>query len=200
LFPEENIRRYQKAGADLALLEAFVQNKPAIKLYEQFGYEGYGTSVFYEIDEASLIKARKSVPGVGASGLTIREVEIAAAAGLPIYDHSGPWQTNWQSLKGGRCLIAGQNGVDIAYLPFRSHYSPAGKLVSVVLYPGKVAAEALSAEAIIELLIFRILESCRDGGSARAIHIPAADTLFRSGLERAGFRQTHELLLMNLAI
>ncbi|AHV99552.1 GNAT family N-acetyltransferase [Paenibacillus sabinae] len=195
---EESIRRYREEGVDLATLEVFVQNAPAIALYERCGYVNKGMTRFYELP-AGARPSRDSSLGAAAP-IEVREADVAEVALLPFYRHRGPWQTHWLSLKGDRCLIAEQEGQAAGYLPFRRIYSGTGELSALLIYPCGVAGGRMDAEAIADTLLSRLLSSIPDGTGARAVHIPAADAFFTAVLERAGFVPAHELLYMELAL
>lgn len=196
---EESIRRYREEGVDLATLEVFVQNAPAIALYERCGYVNKGMTRFYE-------RPAGAQPSSGGASLEaavpieVREADVAEASSLTFYRHRGPWQTHWLSLKGGRCLIAEQEGQAAGYLPFRRIYSGTGELSALLIYPCGVAGGRPDTEEIADTLLSRLLSGTPDGTGARAVHIPAADAFFTAALERAGFVPAHELLYMELAL
>ncbi|MHA6531794.1 GNAT family N-acetyltransferase [Paenibacillus sp. BAC0078] len=195
---EENIRRYKVAGAQIVTLEAFVQNKNAIALYEKYGYRGQGTTLLYSLEgELSVPRAYE---GSAAAGLQIRECAAAEAAELPFYDYSGPWQTHWQSLKDGRCLIAEQDGIPAGYIQFRRVYSGTGQLSGIQLYPGKLRDGLPHAGELLHLLLTRVFRFSGSGVSLSAVHVPSSDSLMRGWLERAGFRLGNELLYMQRPI
>ncbi|QQZ62393.1 GNAT family N-acetyltransferase [Paenibacillus sonchi] len=195
---EENIRRYKLAGAQTARLEAFVQNEPAIALYEKHGYRGQGTTLFYALDgEPSFPAAPEQAWGSGEeAGLQIRECAAAEAAVLPFYDYSGPWQTHWPSLKDGRCLIAEQNGAALGYVQFRRGYAGTGQLSGIQLYPGKLRDDLPERGKLIHLLLSRIFSYSGSGVSLSTVHTPAADSGTRGWLEAAGFSVRSELVHM----
>ncbi|QWU16078.1 Acetyltransferase (GNAT) family protein [Paenibacillus sophorae] len=197
LLLEESIRRYREEGVDLATLEVFVQNTPAIALYKRCGYVDKGMTRFYE-----RLPGTKP-PGDGpfeASAIEVREIDVAEAAALPFYRHRGPWQTHWLSLKGGRCLIAEREGQTAGYISFRRIYSGNGQLSVLLIYPCGVVGGCLDAETIAETLLSRLLAGIPEDAGVRAVHIPAADTFFTAPLERAGLVPAHELLYMELAL
>lgn len=195
---EENIRRYTEAGVRIATLEAFVQNKNAIALYEKYGYRGQGTTLIYSLEgELSVPQVDEQSSG---AGLQIRECAAAEAAELPFYDYSGPWQTHWQSLKEGRCLIAEQDGSAIGYIQFRRVYSGSGQLSGIQLYPGKLRDGLPHAGELLHLLLTRVFRFSGSGVTLSAVHVPSSDSLMRDWLERAGFRLSSELLYMQRLI
>ncbi|MNI14750.1 Acetyltransferase (GNAT) family protein [compost metagenome] len=195
---EENIRRYRLAGAKTATLEAFVQNEPAIALYEKYGYRGQGTTLFYALDGGFAVPAEpeQASGDYEETGLQIREGAAAEAAALPFYDYSGPWQTHWPSLKDGRCLIAEQNGAALGYVQFRRVYSGTGQLSGIQLYPGKLREDLPAGGRLIHLLLSRIFSYSGSGVSLSTVHTPSSDDRTRSWLEAAGFSVRSELLHM----
>lgn len=192
---EENIKRYSKAAARIATLEAFVENKPAIALYEKFGYRGVGTTVFYD-HPGEYSVGMEADPVSAEPGLILRETAVAEAAALPIYDYSGPWQTYWHSQKDGRCLIAEREGRILGYVQFRRVYSGAGELNGIHLYPGKLLEGIEDRSVVLSQLLTKVFHAAGEGVSRKAVHIPSSDTAIRSWLERAGFRYSRELLHM----
>ncbi|MFD1776896.1 GNAT family N-acetyltransferase [Paenibacillus rhizophilus] len=198
LLLEESIRRYREEGVDLATLEVFVQNTPAIALYERCGYVNKGMTRFYERPAGTQPPGNAVLEA--APAIEVQEADVAKAAALPFYRHRRPWQTHWLSLKGGRCLIAGQEGQAAGYLPFRRIYSGTGELSALLIYPGSVIGGRLDAEAIADTLLSRLLSGIPEGVGVRAVHIPATGGFFTASLERAGLVPTHELLYMELTL
>ncbi|WP_151733547.1 GNAT family N-acetyltransferase [Paenibacillus tengchongensis] len=193
---EENLALYAKAGVRTACLEAFVQNEKAIALYEKYGYRGAGSTLFYSLEKGL---QSGSVPE-GAARLELRETTAAAAAALPFYDYTAPWQALWPSLPDGRCLLAERDGSIIGYVQFRRQYSAAGELTGIQLYPGKLRdgvpdAREVTAQMLWTVFAHRAAEAGKPPG-LRAVHISSGDLQVREWLEAAGFRLDSELLHM----
>ena len=192
-----NLERYREAGAHQAVLEAMVQNDPAVALYRRFGYAVKERTLFY-----TLPGELRDVPAPRPAGgeTVIREEAVESCAGLGFYRADTPWQAHYLSLKGGRCLIAERSGAPAAYLPLRRLYDGSGHISAIHLYRAGFAQGLQEEERreITAALCAAAVEGYRPGVRLGGNHIGGDDLEMRSWLEAAGLETAHELYVMEL--
>lgn len=192
LLMEESMKAYLEAGVHLATLEAFVQNKGAIKLYEQFGY----------VIKDKLLHMSSNSPvdletesGIDSTLTTITDMPIAASR-LPFYNSAGAWQTQWQSAKGGQSLIVYLGGEPVGYAIFRHNYNPQGELVSIALYQCEVHSDQASSLQIYKYMLGQVFDPGKGDAKKVVINLKESHTELVGVLTEAGFAAEVELVYM----
>lgn len=193
---EASLNTYKIRGVHTAYLEVFAQNEPAIRLYKSCGYVEFERLRIMEAAE----ETDYSVFGSNETGLRSKTGVPAEAGALNFYDHSGPWQTQWQCLKEGQSVILFEDNTPLGYALYRNSFDAAGKHVSVVVTNIGLHPEADNPEAVMKELLRVVLKPETDGLKRYANHVRSTRPLLGNMLEKAGFKTTYELLHMKREI
>lgn len=189
---EASLNTYRTRGVNTALLEVFIQNEPAVRLYKSCGYEEFERLRFMVSSE----KLEVSMFGSDESGFHYKSGVPAEVGALDFYDHSGPWQTHWQSLKGGQSVILSDGEAPIGYALYRNDFDEAGKHVSVVVTNVGVHPDVGNPEDIMRALLRYVMKPEEQGLKRHVNHIRSSRPQLGSILDQAGFTNVFELLHM----
>ncbi|NOU74050.1 GNAT family N-acetyltransferase [Paenibacillus sp. LMG 31458] len=160
---ERNLQLYREQGVDIALLEALIQNKAAIKLYQSVGYgitEQLICLQHTEALDASLLKSNSPSQYVTKRGLP---VEVKR---LSFYRHLSAWQTQWASMKDGECIIVSDEADEVVgYALYKRIFGEDGNLATIALYqcesiPGRADAEDI-LKAVLSEVYAPLSSSCK---------------------------------------
>jgi len=138
------LQMYREKQVDTATLEAITQNERAIKLYRHFGYETVDRLVIFQ-HEGEL-----KFPESGRH-YSIRKVTPHEVGKLDFYQHSTPWQTQWQNLtrnNGEALIVVDHNDAPAAYALYRKLLDAAGAVLGIALFQCQVRPGCSDAEAI----------------------------------------------------
>ncbi|MCM3782174.1 GNAT family N-acetyltransferase [Neobacillus mesonae] len=187
---EYNQALYKAEEVKLATLEAISSNRSAIQLYK-----GQGYSV---IDRLKLLTCNK----LNAIALVpedntydINRCPAAEAAAIPWYQASDVWQAGLQSLRSGECVLAAKENQIVGYGLIRRNYDSTGNVAGITLYRLETAPGDVDEKAVLSAILKEIWQPglvCK----RTAFNIPASKTLQLSLLERLGFDETMEQVLM----
>lgn len=135
---------YREKGATIATLEAIAENKPAINLYQKFGYEIVDRLIFLQ---------HEGTPNISEStgGYSVHPVTPYEVGRLDFYESTTPWQTQWQSLtrnNGQAVIVRNEKESPVAYALYRKRYDDDGALNTISLYQCKLRPDQNNAEAI----------------------------------------------------
>ncbi|MNS10740.1 Acetyltransferase (GNAT) family protein [compost metagenome] len=192
LLMEESMKAYREAGVHQATLEAFVQNKGAIKLYERFGYVIKDKLLHMSSSDPVYLETES---GVDATFTTITDMPIAAS-GLPFYNSAAAWQTQWQSAKGGQSLIVYLGGEPVGYAIYRLGYDPQGKLASIALYQCEAQPEQASIQQIYKYMLGQVFDPGKGNAKKVIVNLRESHTELVKVLLEAGFATEIELVYM----
>jgi GNAT superfamily N-acetyltransferase len=160
---ERNLQLYRDQGVDIALLEALIQNKAAIKLYQSVGYSITEQLICLQHTEAldgSLLQPNSARRYVIKRGMPVE------AKGLSFYRHLSAWQTQWTSMKDGECIIVSDEGDEIvSYALYKRIFGEDGNLATIALYqcesiPGRADAEDI-LKAVLSEVYAPLSSSCK---------------------------------------
>lgn len=160
---ERNLQLYREHGVDIGLLEALIQNKAAIKLYQSVGYgitEQLISLQHTEALDASLMQPNTTSRYVMKRGLPV-EVK-----GLSFYRHLSAWQTQWTSMKDGECIIVSDERDEVVgYVLFKRIFGEDGNLATIALYqcesiPGREDIEDIF-KAVLSDVYAPVSSSCK---------------------------------------
>lgn len=191
---EESLEIYRKKGAERAVLEAVGENKPAIMLYQKYGYHIIDRLISLHYPNA---ERQEQVPFSDRE----RDMEIytyknrvtGEAGGLPIYSSSYSWQNQWQSLQNGGSLLtihdekAGHSAE--GYFLYRTTCDENGQTNAIVLYQGETRSD-LDEETKQRILNDGLHTIFSRGGSGvrrMAINIPESRKVLLQLLRNEGF-------------
>jgi len=139
---------YQRHQVQLALLEAITENRKAISLYEQFGYEVVDRLVFWQydgkLDSRSFAGDEDEYPVKGVTPQHVGE--------LAFYQQMVPWQSLWQSVarnNGAALVVSDSSGLEIGYALYKKNFDDQGKLISIALCQCAANPDRADAEAIV---------------------------------------------------
>jgi ribosomal protein S18 acetylase RimI-like enzyme len=185
---------YRAQGARTALLEAFVQNEGAIRLYRRFGYETFDT-----------VHGMEAADGVDFGGedaadrLRMEARPATALDGLRFAPETPQWQTMRQSAKTGDALVLeGADGRAVGYA-LRRRTPAATTLLQCAVDPALPADEAAAATRRLLRAVFAA--DAADGAEGRrriAYAVPASQPGLRAALAAAGFADKYALAHMRL--
>lgn len=166
---EATLAILEEEKVDTASLEAILENDKAISLYEKMGYE--------VIDQLDYLQLKGALNGsrkhVSCEQYQVIQTVPQKVAELPFYKGMNPWQTQWQSAKGGEAVILTEaDGTEIGYAYFRKGYNPEGEHVSTVLYQCEAADGRADANDIIHCLLSEVFGSLDDEISRIVPNIP----------------------------
>ncbi|WP_088008723.1 GNAT family N-acetyltransferase [Indiicoccus explosivorum] len=185
---ERSLELLREAGAEVATLEAISGNEPAIALYEKTGYRIIDRLQFLHLN--GKIGAESETPADGRTEIKSPE----EASRLPFYRADYPWQTMWQSAKGGEAIIAKNDaGTPVGYVVYRKVTDSGGKHIATVVL--QCEADPAYGEGLA--VIRRLLNEAFDGyaGDIRrvAVNVPVnRSPLTHEALKERGFELTSE--------
>ncbi|MDQ0915155.1 GNAT family N-acetyltransferase [Paenibacillus sp. V4I5] len=160
---ERNLQLYREQGADIALLEALIQNKAAIKLYQSVGY-GI-TEQLISLQHTEALDASLLQPNANSRYVTKRGLPVEVK-GMSFYRHLSAWQTQWASLKDGESIIISDEGDKvIGYALFKRVFREDGNLATIALYqcesiPGREDTEDI-LKAVVSEVYAPVSSSCK---------------------------------------
>jgi len=180
---EATLNIYQKAGVELATLEAISENERAIALYQKFGYE--------IVDELEYLQSQETVPHFLDDATFQVETTVPQQISLlPFYKGRHPWQTQWQSAKDGEALLVkDERGCNIGYAYYRRVFDATGKHEKTVLYQCEADPERNDTEHILRVLFSKIFSAHPDKVVKVVPNVPIAhSSATYSLLKEIGFQ------------
>lgn len=139
---------YKELGIQVATLEAISENKSAISLYQQFGYEVVDRLVFFnhqgELNE-------RAFPELNSQTYSTAQVAPYLVGQLEFYQASAPWQGHWQSLirqNGEALIVSDADGAAVGYALYKKKRDEQGRITEIALHQC-VAIPGADMEAII---------------------------------------------------
>ncbi|USB33006.1 GNAT family N-acetyltransferase [Paenibacillus sp. YPG26] len=192
LLMEESMKAYHEAGVHLATLEAFVQNKGAIKLYEKFGYAVKDKLLHMSSSDPVHLETES---GMDSTLTTMTDMPIAAS-GLSFYNSTAAWQAQWQSAKGGQAIIVYLGGEPVGYAVYRQGYDPQGGLASIALYQCEVRPEQIGAQQIYKYMLGQVFDPGKGNARKVIVNLRASHTELVQVLRETGFAVGVELVYM----
>jgi len=130
---------YKELGIQVATLEAISENKSAISLYQQFGYEVVDHLVFLN-HEGELNERAFSQPN--SQAYSAARVAPYLVGELEFYQESTPWQGHWQSLirhNGEALVVSNADGAAVGYALYKKKRDEQGSEIALhqcVAIPG----------------------------------------------------------------
>ncbi|HZG78928.1 MAG TPA: GNAT family N-acetyltransferase [Paenibacillus sp.] len=183
---------YRAQGVRTALLEAFVQNEGAIRLYRRFGYETF--------DTVHGMEATGDVDFGSAQSATRIEARPASAIdGLRFAPETPQWQTMRQSAKTGEALVLEDAGGRPVCYALRRRTSSATTLLQCAVDPALPAGDAADATRGLLRAVFEG-DSGADARRRVAYAVPASRPGLRAALASAGFADKYALAHMRLPL
>lgn len=154
---------YRQAGVERAVLEAFVQNEPAISLYRKMGYQLVDRLLFLERTDPF---ADRPFAHRLPHRYTLRSVRPHEVGRLPFYRSAAPWQTQWQSAKEGEALIAlDPAGEAVGYALYERVYEESGAIKNISLLQCEARPELAEADEVLRIMLAELFAphdvSCR---------------------------------------
>lgn len=198
LLLSEAIRRAKKHGAERLSLEARTDNDRAVAAYRSQGF----------VVADRLLDLRRTG---GFSEMPFRRDKEEGyfcvrgtpepAGGLAFYNgRLSSWTTEWFSLDGGRSLIAyDRTGTAAGYSLYQEEFGPGNRLSSIRLCHCEADPGREDGGDVIRYMLAEIMKPCVERLSRAAHYVRASNKELMETLREAGFEQTQEEYLMELA-
>lgn len=192
---ERNLELYREEGADLAVLEAFRQNTPAVRLYEKAGYRIKDGLVFYQRTGELPEETFGAVKG-GQDGLRVAKGQPRDIASLPFHEPLTAWQTQWPSLTGGETALVRDGDETVGFSLYKRVYDASGGLSAMILFQCEAVPGHPREEAVLRAALRAAFAS--EAGSCKRMTFnlrKSNETVLRL-LTEAGFAPENELVYM----
>jgi len=197
LLMEHNLTLYREQGANIALLEAFLQNERAIKLYQHVGYEITEHLISLQLTEAlpdSLLLTEEPNRYTVRFGLPVKLRQ------LPFNRTLAAWQSQWQAIKDGECAIVSEGDAPIGYVLFKRMYGEDGHIEGIAIYQCEVEAGREDKEQIMKLALREAYQPLEAPIKRYAIFIRDTNPELLALLKSLGFTPYIELVHMKQMI
>lgn len=182
---ERNLQLYREQGVDIALLEALIQNKAAIKLYQSVGYGITEQLICLQHTEAldgSLLQPNSARRYVFKRGLPVEVI------GLSFYRHLSAWQTQWASMKDGECIIVSDEADEVVgYALYKRIFGEDGNLATIALYQCESIPGRADVEDIIKAVLSEVYAPFSSSCKRITMNIRDSNKVLIGLLERLGF-------------
>jgi GNAT superfamily N-acetyltransferase len=186
---------YRAHDIDTAYLEAIVQNTPAIALYQKFGYRIVDRVTFLTRTGPLSDEAFGSVELPGHTVTTGLPHEVSH---LTFYRAFGAWQTQWQSVIGGRsAILLDSTGAPVAYALYKHGLNESGEITSIALYQCAVSPDAPNKEGAIRRLLREVYAPFSLDCRRITVNIPISNEVLVHALEAEGFTTLSEQVVMS---
>ncbi|MEC0232599.1 GNAT family N-acetyltransferase [Paenibacillus alba] len=188
-----NLELYREQGVRTATLEALVQNEPAIRLYQQAGYE---------ISDHLLLLQHTGpmidpiLTQTTAHPFSISRELARDAAGLDLYRGLSAWQTQWPSIKDGESLIIRQGSEPVGYALFKRSFDKEGNMSAITLYQCEAHPEREDAEQIYKVALSELFAPLDYVGQRTTLNLRQSNLLLIELMEKLGFTTNFEQVLM----
>ncbi|MBP3963884.1 GNAT family N-acetyltransferase [Paenibacillus lignilyticus] len=193
----QNVQLYREQNVNLALLEAIIQNEPAIKLYQGAGYQITGQLVCSILEDA--IDPSLLLPSF-PHRFVIRHAKPRDAGMLSFYNHDAAWQTGWQSLNDGECCIIADGEELVGYALYKRNYSEDGSLASIVLLQCEAAPRRTDSGKILKALLKEVFSPLEMPYKRMTLNIRDTHDELLELLDRLGFMPYIEQVHMSLRL
>ncbi|MGN7469191.1 GNAT family N-acetyltransferase [Brevibacillus sp. SAFN-007a] len=182
---DHTLALYREAGVEIATLEAMSQNRKAIALYEQKGYEVKDRLLFWQ-RSGPLPEHAFSAPI--PSDYRVRCVLVQEAATLPFYAGEVAWQNHWQSLSDAQALVVEDSeGQAVGYALYKHVLNAAGRVSAIVLRQCVAQPERRDARSIVNVALAHVYGPHGLDCKRSTFNLRASERLLLEALEAAGF-------------
>lgn len=190
----ETRKVYEENRVEYATLEALQSNDRAIALYRQMGYEVVDTLVFYQ--QSGAFERVPFVRNSHAGMFTVRGMAYEAGK-LPFYKPFGPWQTQWQNIRDGECVIAlDEQGTAVGYTLYKRVYNPAEDQVTINLLQCETVPGCAHARDVVSVLCDAVFRPEDKGYKRGTVNLSRKSAFVGAVLEEAGFSARAEQVYM----
>jgi GNAT superfamily N-acetyltransferase len=177
---EESLSIYKSNDVHIATLEAISENEKAISLYKSLGYSISDQLVYLQHSGFLQQNIFQTNENYHLEKVSPQEVSI-----LGFYRHTVPWQTQWQSTKGGEALIAiDKKGRKVGYALYRRMYNEQGDLLGESLLHCAADPNYEGNDSVIKYLLKHVFSK---GCQHYVVNLPVSDLFTYSLLKKAGF-------------
>ncbi|TCP69643.1 GNAT family N-acetyltransferase [Baia soyae] len=194
LFMEKVFEIYQEQGVQTAYLEAFAENKPAIRLYENMGYQVVDRLHFYSL------RVEGSWTGSTWDLLdwAVRSVSPKEVSELSFYQHFAPWQTQWDHIPEAKGIVLEHTGHGpVAYALYRLVRDEEKAQTVVTLYQVGFATDFQTHPKASEQLIHHLFAAYQDSSLLyTTVNLSEKNQVFLQALEQYGFTKSMEQVSM----
>jgi ribosomal protein S18 acetylase RimI-like enzyme len=186
---------YRAHDIDTAYLEAIAQNTSAIALYQQFGYRIVDRVKFLTRTGPLSDEAFGSAELPGHIVMTGLPYEVSR---LSFYRAFAAWQTQWQSVLGGRsAILLDGTGSPVAYALYKHGLNESGEITSIALYQCEVNPDAPNKEGAIRRLLREVYAPLSLDCRRFTVNIPISNEVLMRTLEAEGFTTLSEQVFMS---
>jgi ribosomal protein S18 acetylase RimI-like enzyme len=194
----EAIRRAKTSGAERLSLEARTDNDRAVAAYRSQGFVVADRLLdLRRTGGFSEMPFRREKEGGYSSVRGTPEL----AGGLSFYNSRlSSWTTELFSLDGGRSLIVyDSKGTAAGYSLYQEEFDSANRLSSIRLCHCEADPGRGDGRDVIRYMLAEIMKPCVERLSRKAHYVRASNRELMEALREAGFEQTQEEYLMELA-
>ncbi|SFA89963.1 MULTISPECIES: GNAT family N-acetyltransferase [unclassified Bacillus (in: firmicutes)] len=193
LMMEASFTIYREEGVKLATLEAISENENAIKLYESIGYQ-----IVDELEYLEMNGSQDESPFGLSVEYKLQRLLPQQAGLLSFYKGGNPWQTQWQSAKGGEAItLVDESGIEAGYAYYRRSLDEKGNHVATVLFQCEANPECKDPASIIESLLHHVFGNCSESIKRVVPNMPVKKSKETSEtLKSFGFKPTVKQVMM----
>lgn len=182
---EETLKIYEDEGVEIATLESISENDKAIALYEGLGYQVVDRLVFLEQNGTYQGEPFQSDGEYGLIKAIPQQVQL-----IPFYKDLYPWQTQWQSVKGGESLIAvDSNHEKVGYAIYRQTFNEDGTKHRVSLFQCEADPNREDRENIVRYLLKNVFGPYEAELEKTVVNLPISSKLTFTELKNAQFTE-----------
>lgn len=181
---EASISLYKKEGVDIASLEVFRVNEPAIRLYESFDYQKVDRLLFLELNGGNC-------KDLLTTHYRIKHVAPLDVRNISFYNYYVPWKTNWNLIQNGEAIVAiNHNDEVIGYTLYQRKLDQEQKLSSIVLYQCAVNPTEKEQRLVLKMLLNAIfLENATKDIHIVTYNLPSKNDQLIHILKETGFKE-----------
>jgi GNAT superfamily N-acetyltransferase len=174
---------YCRKGAHLATLEAIADNRKAISLYRQCGYEVIDRIVIFLQESPAIPDGETS-----RSNWHMRRGPVTDVSSLPFYQMQAPWQTHWENMRTGESLIAyDEAGNPVGYALFQYVNAEDGQCREIVMTQCEARPDHPSRDEITIALARQVFQPHLRDIKRKAVHVPLSRSTLCDWLGKTGF-------------
>ncbi|GAB6989173.1 GNAT family N-acetyltransferase [Paenibacillus pini] len=184
---------YKEQGAVTALLEAVLENDPAIALYEKLGYSIIDRLTYYEQQQSQVLSFSKQV----SKKYHLTHGISHDLQCVEFKDVQVPWRSHWASIKDGESYIAwDEKGRAVGYALYKRSFNEQGVHYMTTLKQCMAIAGNEDEEDIIRYLLSEVYGSPDQVLIRKTVHMMHSQPILIRSLEQMGFVPSSNLVHM----
>lgn len=180
---EESIRVMKQHQIEVATLEAFETNNPAIALYKKMGYQVRDALYFFQLDNPKEAVLRSH------DSYTIERCMSRKVQFLPFYPKWVPWQNKITHLPGSEALILYQEDQPVAYLVFWESVNKKGETTKIQIFQCETASNLAERKEVLHSFLSFLIQNAKHDPTISTFNL-LADEEVKQILQKMGFQKT----------